>query len=97
MSRPRAYQLIEAATISDNLSTIVDKPTHESQLRPLASLAPEDQRTVWKQAVKESDGKPPTAIKVQDDGSPPIFLKHWRLFLESIGQVDGFRTSGAGR
>ena len=35
MSRPRAYQMIDAATVVGNLSTIVDKfPTTESQARP---------------------------------------------------------------
>jgi hypothetical protein len=53
MSRPRAYQLIEAAGIASNLSTQVDnqRPVSEKQIRPLASLSPENQRTVWAQAV----------------------------------------------
>lgn len=53
MSKPRAYQLIEAAEINENLSTIVDeKPTHETQLRPLSKIKnPEQQREVWKKAI----------------------------------------------
>jgi len=52
MSRPRAYRLMEAAEVNSNLSPIGDiVPASESQLRPLTSLAPEDQRTVWTQAV----------------------------------------------
>ena len=44
MSRPRAYQMIDAATVVGNLSTIVDKfPTTESQARPLTQLPPEAQ------------------------------------------------------
>jgi hypothetical protein len=43
MSRPRAYQLIESANIMANLSTNVDKPVSESQVRPL-KLEPEEQR-----------------------------------------------------
>jgi hypothetical protein len=68
MSRPRAYQLIESANIISNLSTVVDipAPISERQLRPLAALEPEEQRMVWKQAVEESGGKPPTAIKVEE-------------------------------
>ena len=36
MSRPRAYQMIDAAAVVGTLSTIVDKvPATESQARPL--------------------------------------------------------------
>lgn len=65
MSRPQAYRLIEAAAIAENLSPIGDKPTHESQIRPLTGLEPEQQRTVWEQAVSESGGQP-TAIHVEE-------------------------------
>ena len=53
MSRPRAFQLMDAAQVNRNLSTIVDKlPSSESQARPLARLAePEQQREVWQRAV----------------------------------------------
>ena len=67
MSRPRAYQLMGAAKVAQNLSTTVDNsPTNESQVRPLTGLEPEDQRTVWSQAVDESGGEVPTAAKVED-------------------------------
>jgi len=45
MSRPRAYQLIDAVMIKDNLSTMVDIP--ERQLRPLARLEPQQQVKAW--------------------------------------------------
>lgn len=52
MSRPRAYQLIDAANVVTNLSTIVDKfPIIESQARPLASLEPEEQVEAWKRVI----------------------------------------------
>lgn len=55
-SRPRAYQLIEAVTVKDNLSTTVDIP--ERQLRPLAHLEPEKQKEAWTKAVSTApDGK----------------------------------------
>ena len=58
MSRPRAYQLIEAAKVKDNLSTIVDIPVTESQARPLTSLPPDKQSEAWQQAVDTApDGK----------------------------------------
>ena len=48
ISRPRAFQLMEAARVADNLSTIVDiLPANESQTRPLTQLEPEAQRVVW--------------------------------------------------
>lgn len=52
MSRPRAYQLIDAAQVAGNLSTIVDTlPASESVVRPLARLEPDEQREVWAEAV----------------------------------------------
>jgi hypothetical protein len=52
MGRSRAYQLIDAYNLIENLSTIVDTfPQTESQCRPLIQLNPEDQRTVWKKII----------------------------------------------
>ena len=54
----RVYQLLEAAEIERNISTIVEKPIPESHLRPLASLEPEQQREAWALAVQTApDGK----------------------------------------
>lgn len=63
-----AQRMIDAAKVVENLSPIGDtlKPTHESQLRPLTSLEPEEQRSVWSHAVAESNGRQPTAAKVQE-------------------------------
>jgi len=56
LSRPRAYQLIEAVEIKSNLSTTVDIP--ERQLRPLARLDPEKQKEAWQKAVETApEGK----------------------------------------
>jgi hypothetical protein len=69
LSRPRAYQLIEATNVVNNLSTIVDKlPETESQARPLAKLSPKVQQEVWKQVLQESEasGRPITAKIVAD-------------------------------
>jgi hypothetical protein len=54
--RPRAYQLIDVAEIAGNLSTIVDKPTHESQVRPMAGLEPEQQREAGFQQWLKKNG-----------------------------------------
>lgn len=66
MSRPRAYQMIQAAEIAITLSTNVDteQPTREAQLRPLAKLPPPVQREAWKQAVGTSKTGKPTAKEV---------------------------------
>lgn len=65
ISRPRAFQLIEAANVISGLSTIVDiLPKTESQTRPLTSLEPEIQKEVWTEVVK-THGDNITAEKVQ--------------------------------
>lgn len=73
ISRPRAFQLIEAANVISGLSTIVDiLPKTESQVRPLTSLEPEIQKEVWTEVVK-THGDNITAAKVQtvvDDWKP---------------------------
>ena len=65
-----AYYLINASEIVNNLKCpqFVDKisaveiwPTSESQCRPLAKLAPEQQRKVWFKAVELAGNKVPPA------------------------------------
>lgn len=64
-SRSRAYQLIEAAEVDANLSTIVDKdrPQTESQLREVAKAPVEKQAEVVKKAVEKAaeENRKPTA------------------------------------
>lgn len=66
IGRQRAYQLMGAAAAVAAVSTIVDTPppANEAQARPLAGLAPEQQREVWKEAVKTAPGGKPTAAHV---------------------------------
>jgi len=57
MSRPRAYQLCNAAEVIGDLSTKVYKigllPEHETHIRPLTRLKdPAQRRQAWKLAVK---------------------------------------------
>jgi hypothetical protein len=66
MSRPRAYQLIAAAETLNCLSTIVDKPKRESQVRPLAGLEPCMRSEIFHVAVKNANGKEPTARQVEE-------------------------------
>ena len=51
-------KIIDASEVAENLSTIADKPTTESQVRPLSKLKPEEQREVWKGVVTETNGTP---------------------------------------
>lgn len=64
MSRPRAYQLIEAAETVSNLSTIVDiLPTAETHIRPLTTLEPAQQREAWQRAVETAPNGKVTAAR----------------------------------
>ena len=65
-ARQTAYQFIDAAKVAENLSAIEYKPTHESQLRPLTHLEPEQQKEVWQKAVETAPGGQVTAQHVQD-------------------------------
>ncbi|MGK7896177.1 MAG: hypothetical protein AB4372_21830 [Xenococcus sp. (in: cyanobacteria)] len=74
-TRAAAYYLINASEVVDNLKCqqIVDKnnptillPTNESQCRPLAKLSPEQQRKVWRAAVKKARGKVPSARMIKE-------------------------------
>lgn len=61
MSRQRAHQFIESASVVENLSTIVDIiPANESQARPLVSLEPDQQREAWQEAVATAMASPST-------------------------------------
>lgn len=69
ISRPRAYQLIEAAVVVDDLSKKLDKnapiPERDSQARELASVPPEQQVEVWQEAVQDAEGEQPTVAQVR--------------------------------
>lgn len=74
ISRGRAYQLVAAAATTaalaealPEMSTAVDipLPTSERQVRPLASLEPEQQVEAWSQAVEAAGGSQPTAAQVE--------------------------------
>ncbi len=68
-NRSRSYQLIDAASVVDTLQKcpqIVDIfPTREGQVRPLSSLAPNEQIEAWQQAVEQMGGKVPPARVVK--------------------------------
>lgn len=60
ISRPRAYQFIDAANVRANLSTNVDTlPANEAQARVIAQLPPEQQASAWRMVEETA---PPTGI-----------------------------------
>ena len=57
ISRPRAYQLIGAAEVQNNLSTVVDKLLPERILRPLTSVSSDKQIEIIKKLRETFDGE----------------------------------------
>ncbi len=66
--RSHSYQLIDAASVVDNLSAIGGQilPTSERQVRPLTKLKPDEQRQVWEEAVDVAGGRVPSGRQVKD-------------------------------
>lgn len=66
ISRPRAYQLIEAAQLVSGLSTNVDKPpANEGQARELAAVPAEQRQEVWREAVETAPNGKVTGAHVK--------------------------------
>lgn len=67
MGKSRVYQMIDAATVVDNLqkSKILDFPPNESQARALSTLPAEVQREVYDKAVETAPNGKVTAAHVQ--------------------------------
>lgn len=71
--KSQAYNMISAGDVIRNISnnsTIVEKPTKESQCRPLASLPPQKQAEAWQDAVESAEGDQPTAAEVEQAAKP---------------------------
>jgi len=63
-SRPYAYNLMNSAEVSKQLSSIEDikiKPLNEAQCRELISVPSEKRPEAWRDVLKLADGKPLTA------------------------------------
>lgn len=83
--KAHAYRLIAAAEVVANLSPIGDKPSSESQARPLSNLSPDQQREAWQRAVETAPNGKVTAAHVESvarqyrehDASPGP--KEWTL------------------
>jgi hypothetical protein len=58
IKRQRAYELIDAAKVAENLSEISDKiPSRESHTAPLFHLEPEQQKKAWQKARRGGTGQ----------------------------------------
>jgi hypothetical protein len=89
MTHRRANQLIGAVEVVENLGTIVPiQPTHESQVRPLTKLEPEQQRDVW-QTVTRLSPKPTAELitKIAEKAIADAAAKHERSIHGGIASV----------
>jgi protein gp37 len=96
MTRQRAYQLMDAAAVVDQvstnkslvdgLSTIVDMiPTREAHVRPLLQLdKPEDRAEVWQRVVDNANGHGITArlVEAEVERYKAALQKNWITFEE---------------
>lgn len=55
-----------AGRVADKGGSKFPAPTHESQVRDLAGLNPEEQRQAWEAAVEIAGGETPTAAQVRE-------------------------------
>jgi len=65
-NRAHAYRLMDGAKAVERLSPIGDKPTHESQLRPIYTLPEDKQAAAWQEAVDTAPEGKVTAKHVQE-------------------------------
>lgn len=65
MARRTAYQLMDAVAVVDNVCQGAQIPTTERQVRPLAKLEPEEQRTAWQRAIETAPEGKVTGAHVQ--------------------------------
>lgn len=81
MSKPRAYQLIEAAETQRQMSTIVDKlPANEAQARTLSKVPKEDRAEIWEKVLESA----PIV-----NGEPKITAKHVeKIVAEELAEED---------
>jgi hypothetical protein len=82
LSRPYAYQLMEASAVVENVSAIADiVPVNEAQARPLTTLPAEQQREVWREAVETAPPSGITAKHVQ------VTVKRAKGRLKTAGEL----------
>jgi len=111
--RVYAHYLIAAAQLFTHLLSNCEhrKPDHESQLRPLAALPPEQAQLAWESAVQEAGGRRITAARVKAaikqlglaPATPPVSkitrqkkAEQRRQLDEAIGQLLVLTSQKAG-
>jgi hypothetical protein len=62
----KSYLLTQSVEVVANLKRFTTQPTSEHQVRPLATLEPEQQREVWKEACRLTGGEVPTFAQVNE-------------------------------
>lgn len=70
ISRRRAYELIAATKVNENLERrgVVIVPSSEREARELAKFEPDAQETVWEHARELAGDEPPTGVHVRRAG-----------------------------
>lgn len=77
MTKSRANQLVDAAKVCENLTTLVVIPDSERVARPLASLTPDQQREAWSRAAEQYGH--PTSAQVKRTVDEMILVPHQPL------------------
>ena len=65
MSKTNANRLIQSAQVAANLTPIGVIPNNECQVRPLASLSPDQQREAWTRAIETAPNGKVSGVHVQ--------------------------------
>lgn len=86
-SARHASRQIEAAEIAGEIGPIGPKPTHESQVRPLASLPPDEQASAWNEATKSAPEGRVTERHVRE-----VVERRRKLEPERQAKVDEFKA-----
>lgn len=96
-SQQNADLLIRAAKVIDNLRVTTNGcnflPTSERQVRPITNLEPDEQRSVWEEAVREAGGKVPSG-RIVKGIVERIKEKHLSPTSDSYNTGDIFTLKG---
>lgn len=91
LERRRAYQLMDAAVVTENVKNFTQiPPATESQTIPLSKLPPDKQREAWQQAVDTApDGKVTAAhvasvVKGMTETEKPARIVHQPIIKQEM-------------
>jgi hypothetical protein len=87
LKRQRAYELMGASQVVENLSEISDTPPrYESHVAPLSILAPDEQRAVWSLVEQTAPGGKVTAAHVKSLVTVVTEIVHTGAIDDGTGQ-----------